>query len=83
VKGEQSHDNEVLTAIMVRTVHLCGQSYSLNRFSGQALNVVIRMEPSLRYPFKGRSFYTSTKTQDPLAAEYTYGADISNPCAPR
>ncbi|KAK0206676.1 argonaute-like protein [Desarmillaria ectypa] len=45
VKGDQSHDNSVLTAIT-------------------ALNVVIRMEPSLNYPFNVRSFFTSKETLD-------------------
>ncbi|KAG7449147.1 argonaute-like protein, partial [Guyanagaster necrorhizus] len=45
VKGDQSHDNSVLTAIT-------------------ALNVVIRMEPSLKYPFNVRSFFTNRETLD-------------------
>ncbi|KAH9992239.1 Piwi domain-containing protein [Russula compacta] len=45
VKGERSHDNEVLTAIM-------------------ALNIVIRMEPSMRFPFNKRSFFTDRETKD-------------------
>ncbi|PBL02679.1 argonaute-like protein [Armillaria gallica] len=45
IKGDQSHDNSVLTAIT-------------------ALNVVIRMEPSLNYPFNVRSFFTSRETLD-------------------
>ncbi|KAJ7590925.1 argonaute-like protein [Mycena floridula] len=45
IKGEQSHDNSVLTAIT-------------------ALNVVIRMEPSMKYPFNVRSFFTSRETKD-------------------
>ncbi|KAJ6630422.1 argonaute-like protein [Mycena sp. CBHHK59/15] len=39
IRGQQSHDNTVNTALM-------------------ALNVVIRMEPSLKFPVKGRSFFT-------------------------
>ncbi|KAH9844266.1 argonaute-like protein [Rhodofomes roseus] len=45
LKGQQSHDNTVLTAIT-------------------ALNVVIRMEPSLKYPFNVRSFFTNRETKD-------------------
>ncbi|KAI0248860.1 Piwi domain-containing protein [Lactifluus subvellereus] len=45
VRGEQNHDDMVLTAIM-------------------ALNVVIRMGPSQRYPFRGRSFFTDRETRD-------------------
>ncbi|KAH9992241.1 argonaute-like protein [Russula compacta] len=39
VRGEQGHDNVVLTAMM-------------------ALNVVVRMGPSMKYPFNNRSFFT-------------------------
>ncbi|KAF4619813.1 hypothetical protein D9613_005017 [Agrocybe pediades] len=45
IRGEQSHDNAVLTAIT-------------------ALNVVIRMEPTMTYPFNVRSFFTSQETKD-------------------
>ncbi|KAG8837222.1 hypothetical protein FRC18_009742 [Serendipita sp. 400] len=45
LKGQQSHDNAVLTAIT-------------------ALNVVVRMEPSLKYPFNVRSFFTDQETKD-------------------
>ncbi|KAK0482092.1 argonaute-like protein [Armillaria luteobubalina] len=45
IKGDQSHDNSVLTAIT-------------------ALNVVIRMQPSLDHPFNVRSFFTEAETFD-------------------
>jgi len=45
VAGQQSQDNQVLTAIM-------------------ALNVVVRMDPSLKYPFNVRSFFTDRETRD-------------------
>ncbi|KAJ7830395.1 hypothetical protein B0H13DRAFT_1655150 [Mycena leptocephala] len=45
IDGDQSHDNQVLTAIT-------------------ALNVVIRMQPSLSYPFNVRSFFTNLETKD-------------------
>jgi eukaryotic translation initiation factor 2C len=45
IHGEQSHDNNVLTAIT-------------------ALNVVIRMEPTMNYPFNVRSFFTNRETKD-------------------
>ncbi|CDO71261.1 hypothetical protein BN946_scf184908.g18 [Trametes cinnabarina] len=45
LRGKQSHDNTVLTAIT-------------------ALNVVIRMEPSLNYPFNVRSFFTDREQRD-------------------
>jgi eukaryotic translation initiation factor 2C len=56
VRGEQSHDESVLTAITVR-----GFFPSLKMASSslcQALNIVIRMEPSLRYPSSKNSFFT-------------------------
>ncbi|KAI0766861.1 argonaute-like protein [Trametes elegans] len=45
LQGKQSHNNDVLTAIM-------------------ALNVVIRMDPTLQYPFNVRSFFTDRERQD-------------------
>lgn len=45
LRGTQSHDNAVLTAIT-------------------AFNVVVRMEPSLKYPFNVRSFFTDQETKD-------------------
>ncbi|KIJ14680.1 hypothetical protein PAXINDRAFT_78763, partial [Paxillus involutus ATCC 200175] len=45
VMGQQSHDNDVLTALM-------------------ALNVVIRMEPPMKYPFDVRSFFTDRETRN-------------------
>ncbi|PCH41081.1 Piwi-domain-containing protein [Wolfiporia cocos MD-104 SS10] len=44
LQGQQSHSNEILTAIT-------------------ALNVVVRMEPTLRYPFNVRSFFTDHETR--------------------
>ncbi|KIJ70038.1 hypothetical protein HYDPIDRAFT_35479 [Hydnomerulius pinastri MD-312] len=45
ILGQQSHDNNVLTALT-------------------ALNVVIRMEPTMKYPFNVRSFFTNRETKD-------------------
>ncbi|ESK91292.1 argonaute-like protein [Moniliophthora roreri MCA 2997] len=45
IKGDQSHDNFVLTAIT-------------------ALNVVIRMEPTLNHPFNVRSFFTDRERKE-------------------
>ncbi|PPQ98553.1 hypothetical protein CVT24_004044 [Panaeolus cyanescens] len=45
IRGDQSHDNSVLTAIT-------------------ALNVVIRMEPTMNYPFNVRSFFTNREAKD-------------------
>ncbi|EIM88070.1 argonaute-like protein [Stereum hirsutum FP-91666 SS1] len=45
LRGQQTHDNDVLTAIT-------------------ALNVAVRMEPNLTYPFNIRSFYTPDETRD-------------------
>ncbi|KAH0839868.1 argonaute-like protein [Lanmaoa asiatica] len=45
VLGQQSHDNNVLTALT-------------------ALNVVVRMEPTMKYPFNVRSFFTDRETKD-------------------
>ncbi|THH15391.1 hypothetical protein EW146_g5073 [Bondarzewia mesenterica] len=48
LNGQQSNDNDVLTAIT-------------------ALNVAVRMQPSLNYPFNVRSFYTPAETR-PIGA---------------
>ncbi|KAL0949487.1 hypothetical protein HGRIS_009541 [Hohenbuehelia grisea] len=45
IAGEQSHDNNVLTAIT-------------------ALNVIIRMAPTSKYPFNVRSFFTNKEVKD-------------------
>ncbi len=64
IRGEQSQDNDVLTATMVRAflayklVH-----YSFLPCSGQALNIAVRMAPSLRYPSNARSFFTDRETK--------------------
>lgn len=62
IAGNQSHDNTVLTAITVGgfLLHL---SLLLLRLA-QALNVVIRMEPTMNYPFNVRSFFTDRETKD-------------------
>lgn len=65
LEGKQSHDNTVLTAITV-SVNCALSFYVLTHSAGmpQALNVVIRMEPSLKYPFNVRSFFTDADQQD-------------------
>jgi eukaryotic translation initiation factor 2C len=40
----------------------CGRT--LNYVPGQALNVVVRMGPNLRWPFNVRSFFTDRETRD-------------------
>ncbi|KAG9317400.1 argonaute-like protein [Chiua virens] len=45
IMGQQSHDNDVTTALT-------------------ALNVVVRMEPTMKYPFNVRSFFTDRETKD-------------------
>ncbi|KAI5996641.1 hypothetical protein EDC04DRAFT_2612769 [Pisolithus marmoratus] len=50
IMGQQSHDNTVLTALMV--------------LDAKALNVVICMEPAMKYSFKVRSFFTGCETKD-------------------
>jgi len=59
--GQQSHDNTVLTALTVSTD---AGSLPHAKASIQALNVVIRMEPTLKYPFNVRSFFTDRETKD-------------------
>ncbi|KAG9317399.1 argonaute-like protein [Chiua virens] len=44
ILGQQSHDNDVTTALT-------------------ALNVVVRMEPTMNYPFNVRSFFTDRETK--------------------
>lgn len=61
VQGKSSHDNSVLTAITV-CPHLLLRD--LSSFWSQALNVVIRMQPSLSWPFNVRSFFTDRETKD-------------------
>jgi len=62
VDGEQSHDNTVLTAITVSLFHHPHSLFIL--IFPQALNVVIRMEPTMKYPFNIRSFFTDRETKD-------------------
>jgi eukaryotic translation initiation factor 2C len=62
LRGEQSHDQAVLTAIMVRAC-LIKVGPTSNHASGQALNIAIRMAPSLRYPSNARSFFTDRETR--------------------
>ncbi|KIJ14687.1 hypothetical protein PAXINDRAFT_78627 [Paxillus involutus ATCC 200175] len=62
--GQQSHDNNVLAALTVSieantfSSGLCLASYC------QAVNVVIRTEPTVKNPFNVRSFFTDRETRD-------------------
>lgn len=61
VRGQQRHDEDVLTTIMVRQFPPCLKT--VYHLQSQALNIVIRMEPSLRYPSNKNSFFTSQETR--------------------
>lgn len=64
IEGKQSHDNAVLTAITVcLLMYRLGPEIALNLLV-QALNVVIRMQPSMTYPFNVRSFFTDRERKD-------------------
>ncbi|KAI0347251.1 argonaute-like protein [Trametopsis cervina] len=52
LEGKQSHDNEILTTITV-----CIHTHRV------ALNVVVRHEPTMRWPFNVRSFFTDQGAQ--------------------
>ncbi|KAG6899902.1 hypothetical protein C0993_005481, partial [Termitomyces sp. T159_Od127] len=55
VSGRYSIDEEVLTAIM-KFIH--------SNADGKSLNVVVRMDPSEKYPFNVRSFFTDKETKN-------------------
>lgn len=63
ILGKQTHDNSVTTALTVSVIiyYLLPCSTFLVI---QALNVAIRMEPTLHYPFNVRSFFTDRETKD-------------------
>lgn len=61
IEGKQSHDNQVLTAIMVCLKPR--RTFRVLTLFLQALNVVIRMEPTQIYPFNVRSFFTNREVQ--------------------
>ncbi|KAK0210005.1 argonaute-like protein [Desarmillaria ectypa] len=63
--GQQSSDENVSTALTVRVVVQWTTWCTLKTL--QALNIVLRMEPSLDHPFRVRSFY-SDKIKAPLAS---------------
>ncbi|KAJ3552097.1 hypothetical protein NM688_g4337 [Phlebia brevispora] len=68
INSQQASDNTVLTAITVMYLSTilspqCVCTYWVHNHP-QALNVVIRMQPHLQYPFDKRCFYTAHETKD-------------------
>jgi eukaryotic translation initiation factor 2C len=61
VGGAYNHDNDVLTAIMV--CESLTYSTRVHHLRGQALNIVVRMEPSLRYPSYKNAFFLDQETR--------------------